>query len=64
VAEVHVGVTVQEVNQSLASVTTGANESDLGWVVLVLVLDTKRRVGVSGSGVATSGGSAKGAAGC
>ena len=57
-------MTVEKINQSLASVAAGTNESNLGWVVLVLVLDAKRRVWVSGSSVATSGGSAKGAANC
>ena len=60
--EIHVGVTVEEIDQSLASVTTGTDKSNLGGVVLVLVLDTKRRVGVSGGGVPTSGGDTKGAA--
>lgn len=63
-AEIHVGVAVQEVNQSLAGVTASTDESDLGRPVLVLVLDTKRGVRVGGGCVGASGRNTESAAEC
>lgn len=54
VAEIHVGVGVEQVDQSLASVATGADEGNLGGLGVGVVLLSERGVRVGG-GVGTEG---------